>query len=62
MKFLLYCDGDPRALGIEDVQGNQDLVKLREHIRKCPDCQRLYVLLGKDILDDLIAAHAVNQA
>jgi len=52
--FILYCDGDPRELGIEDEQGNWDLVKFREHIDTCAPCKQFLVVLGKDCIDNLV--------
>jgi len=56
IKFVLYCDNDPRVLGIEDEYGNWNMAKFKSHIRGCPDCQHFLVLLGIgifDILDEL---------
>lgn len=56
MKFLLYCNQDPRALGIEDDQGNCDNARFKAHIQECPHCQYLLDLIGEgllDLLDDL---------
>lgn len=54
MGFILYCDGDPRKLGIEDEQGNWDLVKFMEHIEGCSPCKQFLVVLGKDCLDAMV--------
>lgn len=56
MKFLLYCDDDPRDLGIEDDQGRWDWDKFREHVEVCPACSRFKSLLGEFLLDRLQAA------
>jgi len=56
MAFILYCGGDPRKLGIEDEEGNWDLVRFREHIDTCSPCKEFLVLLGKDFLDTMIEA------
>ncbi len=53
MKFLLYCDDDPRDLGIEDAQGNWNWVKFREHVEVCPACSRFKDVLGEYLLDNL---------
>ena len=53
MRFLLYCNQDPRALGIEDAQGNWNYDRFREHIRACPECARFTLILGKYLLDNL---------
>ena len=55
--MILYRDGDPRELGIEDEKGNWDLVKFREHIRSCPLCKRFYFLLGEPFIDRMIEGH-----
>ncbi|MBA7635694.1 hypothetical protein ES703_43298 [subsurface metagenome] len=54
MGFILYCDGDPRKLGIEDEQGNWDLVKFREHIHTCAPCKQFRVVPGCDCLDTML--------
>ncbi len=54
MRFILYCDGDPRELGIEDSEGNWDLREFRDHIKGCTDCKYFLPLLGKDFIQDLI--------
>jgi len=56
MAFILYCEGDPLKLGIEDEQGNWDLVKFKEHIQVCSSCKYFVRLLGKDFLDPMIEA------
>jgi len=56
MPFILYCEGDPKELGIEDEQGNWDLVKFKEHIQICSPCKYFIRLLGKDFLDTMIEA------
>jgi len=53
MKFILYCDNDPRDLGIEDAQGNWHYDKFREHIKTCPECQRFNEILSPDVLRNL---------
>jgi hypothetical protein len=54
MRFMLYCDRDPRDLGIEDSEGNWDLERLREHIETCPECFRFNVVMGRELLDELV--------
>jgi len=53
MRFLLYCNQDPRDLGIEDKDGNWDIDKFKEHIRACPACVEFTLILTKDLLDRL---------
>jgi len=56
MKFMLYCDNDPRLLGIEDEHGNWNMAKFKSHIKGCGSCQQFLVLFGIGIfalLDDL---------
>jgi len=53
MKFILYCDNDPRDLGIEDKDGNWNYDLFREHIEVCPDCSRFKDLLGDYLLEHL---------
>lgn len=53
MRFLLYCNQDPRDLGIEDKEGNWDMSKFREHIKTCPACVEFTLILTKDLLDNL---------
>ena len=50
MRFVLYCGRDPTALGIEDAEGNWDLGKFKEHIRRCRKCSRFLVSLGAEFL------------
>lgn len=56
LKFMLYCNKDPRDLGIEDDQGNWDMAKFKEHILECTPCQKFLDILGEVLLDDLTAA------
>ena len=53
MKFLLYCDDDPRDLGIEDAQGKWDWDKFREHVEACPACSRFRYVLGDYLFEHL---------
>jgi len=53
MRFLLYCNQDPRALGIEDAQGNLNYDLFRKHIDTCPECARFKLVIPKDLLDGL---------
>ncbi|GAI68201.1 unnamed protein product [marine sediment metagenome] len=53
MKFILYCDHNPRDLGIEDKDGNWNYDRFREHIEVCPDCSRFKDLLDGYLLDNL---------
>jgi len=48
MRFILYCDRDPRDLGIEDWQGNWDMGKFLDHIRRCRDCARYLDILSPE--------------
>jgi len=50
---MLYCKNDPVDLGIEDAQGNWDMEKLLEHIRRCRECSRFINLLGIESLNKL---------
>ena len=52
MKLLLYCDDDPRDLGIENAQGVWDWDKFREHVEVCPACSRF-----KDVMGDYLLEH-----
>ena len=56
MRFKLYCGGDPRKLGIEDQEGDWDLVKFKEHVESCSPCKSFVCLLGADFFDTMIAA------
>ncbi|MBA7713457.1 hypothetical protein ES703_122460 [subsurface metagenome] len=52
----LHCRNNIlKELGIEDEQGNVDLVKLKEHVETCPKCKQYLFLLGDDFIDNLIA-------
>lgn len=62
MRFLLYCNKDPRDLGIEDSRGAWDMLKFKEHVQECPDCQRFKVILGNDFPDDFTSVYASIQA
>jgi len=42
-------------LGIEDEQGNIDLLKFKEHIESCSSCKQFISLLGEDFIDNMIA-------
>jgi len=53
MKFILYCDDDPRDLGIEDAQGNWNYDRFREHVEVCPVCSRFKDVLGEYLLKHL---------
>ena len=55
MRFIPYCGKTPVELGIEDEQGNVDLLKFKEHIESCSSCKRLLPLLGEDFIDNMIA-------
>ncbi|GAJ04817.1 unnamed protein product [marine sediment metagenome] len=57
MRFILYCKNDPVDLGIQDHQGNWDIDKLLEHIRRCPECSRFLDLLGTEGLNILVEAY-----
>ena len=54
MPFIPYCNKTLKELGIEDEQGNVDLIKLKEHVKGCPHCKEFIFLLGMDFLDHLI--------
>ncbi|MBA7608108.1 hypothetical protein ES703_15283 [subsurface metagenome] len=56
MPFIPCRSNILKELGIEDKQGNIDLVKLKEHVETCPKCKEFILLLGMDFLDKLIAA------
>lgn len=51
MKFMLYCDNNPRDLAIEDDKGNWDIRKLKDHIRTCRECNYFGRLMGEDFFD-----------
>ena len=34
----LFCGKNPKALDIEDAEGNWDMVKFGEHVESCPIC------------------------
>ncbi|GAI61952.1 unnamed protein product [marine sediment metagenome] len=53
LKFMLYCEGDPRSLGIEDDNGKWDLTALKRHIEECERCKRFWTVLTKEMLDRL---------
>lgn len=36
--YKLVCDQDPKALGIEDEEGNWNLAILEQHIHQCDCC------------------------
>jgi len=58
IKFMLYCNNDPRVLGIEDEHGNWNMARFKSHIQTCETCQRFIVLLGIgffELLDELAA-------
>lgn len=38
MGYKLVCDEDPKTLGIEDVKGNWDLKKFKDHVKTCEQC------------------------
>lgn len=56
MPFIPCRNKKLKELGIEDEQGNVDLVKLKEHVDLCPKCREFTLLLGEDFLDRLISA------
>ncbi|MBA7640747.1 hypothetical protein ES703_48418 [subsurface metagenome] len=56
MKFMLYCRNNPVDLGIEDPQGNWDMEKFLEHIRRCRECARFLSILGIESLENLTEA------
>lgn len=56
MTFIPYCGKTPVELGIEDEQGNVDLLKFKEHIEVCTLCKRFLPLLGKTFIVDMISA------
>ena len=61
MKFMLYCGKDPVDLGIEDPQGNWDMEKFLEHVRRCWECSRSLILLGLKSLDNLAEAYKTGK-
>ena len=61
MKYMLYCKHDPVDLGIEDHQGNWDMEKLLEHIRRCRECSRFINLLGMEVLNTLVEAYKTGK-
>lgn len=54
MTFIPYCGKSLKELGIEDGQGNIDLLKFKEHIEGCPFCKQFISLLGADFIDNLV--------
>jgi len=56
MPFITCRNKNHKELGIEDEQGFLDLVKLKEHVKQCPDCKQYLFLLGEDFIDKLISA------
>jgi hypothetical protein len=36
--YKLVCKEDPQKLGIEDQEGNWNLLKLEQHIHQCDPC------------------------
>ncbi|MBA7631323.1 hypothetical protein ES703_38854 [subsurface metagenome] len=61
MKFILYCKHDPVDLGIEDSQGNWDMEKFMEHIRRCRECSMFIDLLGAECLNTLVEAYKTGK-
>jgi len=57
MKFMLYCKNNPVDLGIQDHQGNWDMEKFMEHIRRCRECSRFIDLLGMESINILAEAY-----
>lgn len=54
MTFIPYCGKTLKELGIEDEQGNIDLLKFKEHIEACPFGKQFICLLGADFIDNLV--------
>ena len=54
MTFIPYCNKTLEELGIEDKQGNIDLLKFKEHVEVCPFCKQFIFLLGADFIDNLV--------
>ncbi|MBA7652730.1 hypothetical protein ES703_60569 [subsurface metagenome] len=53
MRFMLYCDRDPKNIGIEDQDGNWDYERFRDHIRDCTACDRFNKIISPEVLDNL---------
>ena len=47
--YKLICLSDPRALGIEDEQGDWDMAALEQHITQCHECKQGYVQLLQEL-------------
>lgn len=50
---MLYCNQDPKQIGIENDQGNFNLKPFYEHIKTCDPCKRFLVILPAEIFRDL---------
>lgn len=55
MKFKLFCDEDPVALGIKDANGNCYYLMFKEHVESCEKCKWLKMFYVHKLKDKLKA-------
>ncbi len=49
--YKLYCNQDPKALGIEDDKGNWDCEKFILHIKECKQCKRFLRKIKRELFN-----------